>query len=116
MVCILAKGSGDYASPAYHDHPPQRLLQNFPDTTLASKTSSIVSDDPITLDEAAKTTAQMFVWCRTCGHQNQTDPAGLAQQLGDKTSLRAWRVRLVCSQCGSRDVEMVLLGRRRPRH
>jgi hypothetical protein len=33
MVCILAKGSGDYASPAYHDHPPQRLLQNFPDTT-----------------------------------------------------------------------------------
>jgi len=21
------------ASPAYHDHPPQRLLQNFPDTT-----------------------------------------------------------------------------------
>src|SRR6202030_1909300 len=27
------KGSGDYASPAYHDHPPQRLLQNFPDTT-----------------------------------------------------------------------------------
>src|SRR4051794_21396136 len=35
MVCILAKGSGDYASPAYHDHPPQQLLQNFPDTTLA---------------------------------------------------------------------------------
>jgi hypothetical protein len=32
-VCILAKGSGDCASPAYHDHPPQRLLQNFPDTT-----------------------------------------------------------------------------------
>ena len=22
-------------SPAYHDHPPQRLLQNFPDTTRA---------------------------------------------------------------------------------
>jgi hypothetical protein len=32
-VCILAKGSGDCASPAYHDHPPQQLLQNFPDTT-----------------------------------------------------------------------------------
>src|SRR6476660_9637516 len=37
MVCILAKGSGDYASPAYHDHPPQRLLQNFPDTTRGSR-------------------------------------------------------------------------------
>ena len=23
-------------SPAYHDHPPQRLLQNFPDTTRIS--------------------------------------------------------------------------------
>src|SRR5215831_14430035 len=23
-------------SPAYHDHPPQRLLQNFPDTTPVS--------------------------------------------------------------------------------
>jgi hypothetical protein len=37
MVCILAKGSGDCASPAYHDHPPQRLLQNFPDTTWGWK-------------------------------------------------------------------------------
>jgi dienelactone hydrolase len=26
--------SGDCALPAYHDHPPQRLLQNFPDTTF----------------------------------------------------------------------------------
>jgi hypothetical protein len=36
-VCILAKGSGDCASPAYHDHPPQRLLQNFPDTTTSRR-------------------------------------------------------------------------------
>src|SRR5204863_171713 len=27
------KGSGDCASPAYHDLPPQRLLLNLPDTT-----------------------------------------------------------------------------------
>ena len=33
MVCILAKGSGDCASPAYHDHPPHRLLRNLSDTT-----------------------------------------------------------------------------------
>src|SRR5438874_13509770 len=39
MVCILAKGSGDYASPAYHDHPPQQLLQNFPDTTQETSPS-----------------------------------------------------------------------------
>jgi hypothetical protein len=42
MVCILAKGSGDCASPAYHDHPPQQLLQNFPDTThFALKVESL---------------------------------------------------------------------------
>src|SRR5712671_6717341 len=34
MVCILAKGSGDCDITRIHDHPPQRLLQNFPDTTL----------------------------------------------------------------------------------
>src|SRR5689334_8871442 len=39
MVCILAKGSGDCASPTSHDHPPQRLLQNFPDTT-SNRTAS----------------------------------------------------------------------------
>jgi hypothetical protein len=33
MVCILAKGSGDCASPAYHDHQPQRLLLNLSDAT-----------------------------------------------------------------------------------
>src|SRR5690242_10629616 len=27
-------------SPAYHGHPPQRLLQNFPDTTPATTQSS----------------------------------------------------------------------------
>jgi hypothetical protein len=36
MVCILAKGSGDCASPAYHDHPSQRLLLNLPDATVKS--------------------------------------------------------------------------------
>jgi hypothetical protein len=34
MVCILAKGSVIATSPAYHDHSPQMLLQNFPDTTI----------------------------------------------------------------------------------
>jgi hypothetical protein len=36
-VCILAKGYGDCASPAYHDHRPHRLLQNLPDTTSGGR-------------------------------------------------------------------------------
>jgi hypothetical protein len=41
MVCILAKGSGDCASPAYHDHPPRRLLLNFPDTIQLSAIAGV---------------------------------------------------------------------------
>src|SRR5437763_4164992 len=33
MVCSSPKDPVIATSPAYHDHPPQRLLQNFPDTT-----------------------------------------------------------------------------------
>src|SRR5438067_878623 len=51
-------------------------------------------DDPISLGEAAKTTDQLFVWCKACGHSNQTDPANVAEQFGPKTSLAAWRERL----------------------
>ena len=33
-------------SPAYHDHPPQRLLQNFPDTTVSLPTGRIPFREP----------------------------------------------------------------------
>jgi len=75
-----------------------------------------VSDTPMTLGNAAKTSLQLIVWCKACQHQNQTDPADVAERFGAETSLVAWRDRLVCSNCGSRDIEMVLMGRRRARH
>jgi len=62
-----------------------------------------LSDDPTTLGEATKTTAQMFVWCKACTHQNQTDAADVAEVFGAKMWLRAWRDRLICSQCGDID-------------
>ena len=33
-------------SPAYHDYPPQRLLQNFPDTTLNGLNVEIETMEP----------------------------------------------------------------------
>jgi hypothetical protein len=75
-----------------------------------------ISDTPVTLGNAAKTSLELIVWCKVCQHQNSTDPADVADLYGTSTSLQAWRERLVCSQCGSRDVEMLLMGRRRARH
>jgi len=75
-----------------------------------------MSDTPVTLGHAAKASLQLIVWCKACGHQNQTDPADVAARFGADTSLQQWRERLVCSQCGSRDVEMLLMGRRSARH
>jgi len=34
MVCILAKDPVIAKSPAYHDRPPQRLLQNLSNATV----------------------------------------------------------------------------------
>jgi hypothetical protein len=75
-----------------------------------------VFDMPVTLGNVAKTSLQLIVWCKVCRHQNATDPADVADLYGPDTPLRAWRERLVCSRCGSRDVEMLLMGRRGARH
>jgi hypothetical protein len=75
-----------------------------------------MSDVPLTLGHAAKASLQLIVWCKACTHQNQTDPADVAARFGADTSLQQWREPLVCSQCGSRDVEMLLMGRRSARH
>jgi hypothetical protein len=61
-VCILAKGSVIATSPAYHDHPPQRLLQNFPDTTNSppiaapAATSSDPSDSVVVMGQSNRIT------------------------------------------------------------
>jgi hypothetical protein len=75
-------------------------------------------DHPITLGAAAKTSASLIVWCRgpDCHHQNQTDPADVAQIFGADLAVAEWRKRLVCSRCGGRDVEVLFMGRRRGRH
>jgi len=71
-----------------------------------------ISDGPVTLGNAAKTSLQLIVWCKACRHQNQTDPADVAAPYGADIPVEAWLER----RCGGRDVEMLVMGRRGARH
>jgi Zn finger protein HypA/HybF involved in hydrogenase expression len=68
---------------------------------------------PLTLGGAATARVRLIVWCRRCRHQAEPDPAELAKRYGAATAALDWRDRLVCSQCGSRDVDIVVTGTER---
>jgi len=68
---------------------------------------------PMTLGSAAAAHVRFMVWCKACGYCSEPDPAGQARRYGPETPVPDWRARLVCSQCGSRDVDMVVTGQRR---
>jgi hypothetical protein len=66
----------------------------------------------MTLGAAAAAGVRLIVWCKECQHQVEPDPAEQAQRYGEGT-VPDWRDRLVCSRCGSRQVDMVVTGTRR---
>ena len=68
---------------------------------------------PMTLGGAAAAGVRIIVWCKACQHQIEPDPAELAERYGVGVAVLDWRDRLVCSRCGSRDIDMVLTGERR---
>jgi hypothetical protein len=45
--------------------------------------------------------------------QVEPDAAEMAQRYGAETTVPDWRERLVCSRCGSREVDMVVTGTER---
>jgi Zn finger protein HypA/HybF involved in hydrogenase expression len=65
---------------------------------------------PMTLGNAAAARVRLIVWCKDCRHQIEPDPAELAQRYGAETTVPDWRERLICSQCGSRQIDMVVSG------
>jgi Zn finger protein HypA/HybF involved in hydrogenase expression len=67
----------------------------------------------MTLGNAAAARVRLIVWCKSCGHQVHPDPAEMAERYGAATTVPEWRQRLVCSACGSRNVEMVVTGTER---
>jgi len=67
----------------------------------------------MTLGNAAAARVRLIVWCKDCSHQVEPDAAEMAQQYGAETTVPDWRERLICSQCGSRETDMVVTGQRR---
>ena len=67
----------------------------------------------MTLGNTAAARVRLIVWCKPCGHRAEPDPAEMAKQYGAGTSVLDWRDRLMCSRCGSRNVDMVMTGTER---
>ena len=68
---------------------------------------------PMTLESAAAAHLRLVVWCKACGYRGEPDLAEQARWYGPETTVPERRRRLVCSKCGSREVDMVVNGARR---
>jgi len=64
----------------------------------------------MTLGNAARAHVRLIVWCTACQHQVEPDPVEMAERYGADMAVPDWKERLVCSKCGSRDVDMVVTG------
>jgi hypothetical protein len=53
--------------------------------------------------QRATVKVRSIVWCK----EVEPDRAEMAARHGDQTAVPDWRERLVCSQCGSREIDMV---------
>jgi hypothetical protein len=71
------------------------------------------SGPPMTLGNAAAAKVRLIVWCKACQHQVEPDPTEMAERYGAETTVPDWRERLVCSRCGSREIDMVVTGSER---
>jgi hypothetical protein len=67
----------------------------------------------MTLGNAAAARVRLIVWCLGCHHQIEPDPAEMVERHGAEMTVPDWRKRLVCSECGSRRVDMVVSGTER---
>ena len=68
---------------------------------------------PMTLGNAAAARVRLVVWCKECRHRVELDPAEMAERYSAEMTVPDWRKRLVCGQCGSRNIDMVVTGTER---
>jgi hypothetical protein len=68
---------------------------------------------PATLGSTAVSGTRIIVWCKSCRHQVEPDPAEQVERYGAELTVPEWRERLSCSRCGGREIDMVLTGKRR---
>ena len=63
---------------------------------------------PMTLADIASEGVRLLIGCLACRHQVAPDLAELATRQGAATTVSDWQHRLVCSQCGSREIDIVV--------
>ena len=68
---------------------------------------------PTTLGNAAAARVYFIVWCFDCRHRVEPDLATMVERHGAEMTVPDWHKRLVCPQCGSRQVDFVVTGERR---
>jgi hypothetical protein len=68
---------------------------------------------PMTLGNATAAQVRLIVWCLDCRHKVELYPSEQAQRYGAETTIPDWRARLVCLQCGSHNVDIVVAGTER---
>jgi hypothetical protein len=64
-------------------------------------------------DASWRARTRVIVWCKDCRHQVEPNTAGQARRYGAATPVPDYIRRLICSQCGSRNVDFVLTGARK---
>jgi Zn finger protein HypA/HybF involved in hydrogenase expression len=67
----------------------------------------------MTLGNAAAAHVRLIVWCLDCRHQIEPDPAEMAVRYGADMTVPDRHKRLVCSECGARNVNIVVSGTER---
>ena len=67
---------------------------------------------PMTLGNAAQARVRFIAWCKDCEYQVEPDVAAQAARYGNETIVLEWKKRLVCSRCGSKNIDMVASGER----
>jgi hypothetical protein len=64
------------------------------------------------LGTSAAARVRFIVCYKDCGHQVEPDPAEQVIRYGAEMTVIGWHKRLVCSQCGIHDIDMVVTGGR----
>jgi hypothetical protein len=91
-------------------------LRRPPNVDLRDQIGTLMKSPPgppMTLGNAAAARVPLIVWCKASGHQVEPDPAEMAARYGADTPVLDWRKRLVCSGCGSRNIDIMVSGTER---
>ena len=80
---------------------------------MASERAEREAGGPATLDSTLAAHLRLILWCEACRHQAEPGVAELVERYDADLPLPEWAERLICSACGSREVDFVVSDVRR---